>query len=89
MKLIEMKRELVSVGVWPEQVRTEFGDLRCRATWEAAYKKYCCYQNLPIVKAIVEQAELNNIIDFVPPAPPVIVAPPNCPPPPPEEENIP
>ncbi|NET46741.1 hypothetical protein [Okeania sp. SIO2B3] len=89
MKLIDMKQELANVGILPEQVKDEFGDLRLRATWEAAHGKYCCYQDLPIVRAIAEQTETNNIVAFIPPAPPAIVSPPASPPPLPEEENIP
>ncbi|NEN89777.1 MAG: hypothetical protein F6K48_13020 [Okeania sp. SIO3H1] len=89
MKLIEMKQELASVGIFAEQVKSEFGDLRRRANWKAAYEKYCCYEKLPVVRAIAEQAEANNVVAFVPPAPPAIVSPPASPLPLPEEENIP
>ncbi|MDY7005949.1 MAG: hypothetical protein SWX82_18985 [Cyanobacteriota bacterium] len=88
MKLIRIKQKLVKVGVFPNQVKSEFGDLRFRVTWEAAYEKYCSYQELPVIRVISEQAEVNNIVDFVHPAPPAIVAPPASPPPP-EEENAP
>lgn len=35
MKLAELKKQASALGLSPDQVR-QFGDLRCRATWEAA-----------------------------------------------------
>ncbi|MGK7914564.1 MAG: hypothetical protein AB4038_03335 [Prochloraceae cyanobacterium] len=84
MKISKIKEKVFEMGVTSQQVRDEIGDLRFRSTWETAYDKYCCYSNLPIIKALNRMWEINSIIDFVPPAPPTFIAPPATPSEPPE-----
>ncbi|NES08162.1 MAG: hypothetical protein F6K22_38565 [Okeania sp. SIO2F4] len=67
MKISELKKKIFEMGISPHQVRDEIGGLRLRSTWEFAYEKYCCYEQLPVIETINTMQEANNIVDFVPP----------------------